>query len=137
MPGGLISATMAVVLFVGMMGVVFGLILPALVRASWGRWHQVFPAGPPAPGAVTKRCQSFSVGLLNLGYGVHVSVDQEHLHLTPTLLCRGFGLRPVSVPWDAVQVVGAFPFGRRRALIAGVKVIGPAWCLDVAAGRAP
>lgn len=112
--------------------VVFGVVVPAMVRRSWGRWHEPFPPVAPAPGAVRRGFQSFSVGLLNLGCGVHVAVDDGYLHLTPGLLAAPFGARPVSIPWDQVEVRGSFPIGQRRARIGGVPVVGPAWCLDLA-----
>ena len=135
MPSALLWGLVAVGIFASVLWLAFGVIVPGLVRRGWGRWHVAFPAVAPDPGGVARRNQSFSVGLLNLGYGVHVVADASHLHLTPGALCRGFGLRPVSIPWDAVGILGAFPFGRLRAKIGGVRVIGPAWCLGMARGQ--
>lgn len=135
MPMGSYVGIFTAVVVIGSFAVVFGLVIPSFVRASWARWHDSFPPVPPGPDAVSRQFQSFSVGLLNLGYSVHVTVDAGHLHLRPTAMVRCLGMRSVSIPWDAVEFVGVFPFGRRRARVAGVSLIGPAWCLDLARAR--
>lgn len=117
--------------------VALGVVVPALVRIGWGRWHARYPAVEPDPSAVRRRFQSFSVGLVNLGYCVHVAVDERNLHLTPVGVVRPFGLRAVSIPWGEISVTGTLPFGRRSATIGGVGVVGPAWCLDLARGTGP
>jgi hypothetical protein len=132
MPAGSVIGIAGGVVAILCLAFVFGVVVPTMMRHSWGRWHAPFPPVEPAPGAVRRRFQSFSVGMVNLGCGVHVAVDDAYLHLTPGFLAAPFGARPVSIPWDQVEVKGSFPIRQRRARIAGVPVVGPAWCLDLA-----
>lgn len=137
MPHGALVAVLVAVVVSLNLWVVFGVVVPRFVRTGWGTWHGAFPAREPAPGAVRRGFQSFSVGLVNLGLCVHVAVDEEFLHLSPALLARGLGLRAVSIPWSAIEMKGTFPIRQRRATIHGVTVFGPAWCLDLAGRPGP
>lgn len=92
-----------------------------------------FPAVEPLPNAERRRFQSFKFGFTSLGGSVHVAVDERHLHLTPTRAARWLGMRPLSVPWEAITIVGKATIGSSlRAKIAGEDVLGPAWCLSLA-----
>jgi hypothetical protein len=98
-----------------------------------------FPARPMASDVVRRNFQSFKVGMLNAGWGFHVAVDDECLHLLPAWMERVFGVSPLSIPWDRVRVVT-----RRartvRVMIQGsrerVELTGPAWCLELASPAA-
>lgn len=136
MPPGTGSAMLAVAIVTVASIAVVLIVVPMVVRRTWGRWVPVFVPQEPEAGAVTRRYQSFNVGLLNLGHGVHVTVDSRFLHLRPAMFCAGFGIRPVSIPWEAIRVDGTYPFKRRHAMIAGVPLIGPEWCLEMAEGEA-
>lgn len=116
------------------MVVVFGLVVPAIVRGSWGTLATRFPAVEAGPGAVRREFQSFKFGLLNLGWSVHVEVDDAYLHLRPALVARLVGCRAMSVPWDEVRSTGSRFLGTRGVLIGRTRVSGPAWCLDLAEG---
>ena len=111
----------------------FGSLLLArlIVRVSVGRMDRRFPAVLPAPDAVTRRFQSFRLGNVNAGLSIHVSVDQSHLHLTPLAFLRLFGVRAMSIPWEAIEIKS---LGRwmTTVKIAGVNVRGPSWCLQLA-----
>lgn len=132
MPAGTGSAMLAVGIVIVVSIAVVLVVVPMIVRRTWGRWVPAFVPQPHEDGAVTRRYQSFNVGLLNLGHGVHVTVDSRFLHLRPSMFTSVFGIRPVSIPWEAIRVDGTFPFKRRNAMIAGVPLIGPAWCLEMA-----
>lgn len=127
-------ATVAIVLGVVAIDllVVCGLVIPALVRASWGTLADRFPPREARPDALRREFQSFRFALVNLGWSVHVEVDAGHLHLRPALLARLVRCRPMSVPWEEVTLVGRRRGGMRRAIIAGTPVWGPAWCMDLA-----
>ena len=114
--------------------VVFGIVVPAIVRGSWGALAVRFPAVEAGPGAVRREFQSFKFGLLNLGWSVHVEVDDAYLHLRPALMARLMGCRAMSVPWEEVRATGARFLGNRSVMIGQTRVSGPAWCLDLAGG---
>lgn len=108
-------------------------VVPLALRALAHLWNdplREFPAVSPAPDAVRRNFQSFSVGLLNLGWCIHVAVDRDRLHLTPAWLARVAGYRAASVPWAQVEHVG--PFGGRAFIvrIGGTAFVGPAWALS-------
>ncbi|KAA0217210.1 MAG: hypothetical protein DYG94_01780 [Leptolyngbya sp. PLA3] len=129
MPGWLIG-----LLVVGGIVLEFGvivLVLRGLMRSSLGRLSDQFPFTEPEAGAVRRNFQSFSIGLVNAGYSIHVAVDDHSLHLMPAAILRWCGVRACSVPWSEVRVlkrVGSY----RKARIGGVNLYGPGWCLDLA-----
>lgn len=112
---------------------VVAVLLPMIVRAQYGAIPNAHPPIDPAPDAVRRGFQSFSFGVLNLGLGVHVLADARHLHLRPARVPRLIGMRPASVPWEAITLrpPGVWS-GRRSARIAGCEVKGPAWCMNLA-----
>ena len=112
-------------------------IIRVLLKAGWSALVRKYPEVEPAPDAVRKNYQSFKIGAVRLGKCVHVAVDETHLHLTPGKVLRWLGARPVSIPWETIRITGEAMGGRLlRTRIDSVNVIGPAWCLDLAA-RAP
>lgn len=129
------TITVAVIGFVLLdMAVVFGLVLPAIVRASWGAIADRHPPMEPSPDAVGREFQSFKFGLLNLGWSVHVEVDDRHLHLRPALFARLMRCRAMSIPWEEIRLQGRARARMRRAMIGRTLVCGPAWCMDLAGG---
>jgi hypothetical protein len=94
-----------------------------------------FPAQAAAADAVRREFQSFSFGMLNAGWGIHVAVDDRFLHLSPSLISRCFRMPRLSIPWSRVRLVRR---GRKvtKVRIEGEKdkmeVKGPTWCLDLA-----
>lgn len=133
MPGSAIALIVAGIVAIELV-VVFGLVIPALVRSGWGALASRFPAVPPEPDAVRREFQSFSVGVLNLGWCVHVAVDAAHLHLEPSLVARRWGCRAMSIPWSEVRPAGKGIMGFRKVTVGMTTLSGPAWCLGLAAG---
>lgn len=113
-------------------------IIRAMMRNSWDVLTRRFPFDQPAPDALTRRFQSFKLGILNLGWSIHVTVDAEHLHLRPAWFCRRLGMTPVSIPWDDITFLrrlGRSPYATAR--IAGLTMTGPMWCFSLADNDTP
>ena len=91
------------------------------------------PPVDPEPGAVRREFQSFKLGILNLGYSIHVAVDASHLHLYPSLTARWIGIKPMSIPWERVEWRRATRLSGTHVRINGVDVYGPTWALKLAA----
>ncbi|MBL9030978.1 MAG: hypothetical protein JNM80_04630 [Phycisphaerae bacterium] len=117
--------------------VIVPLVIRALVNGSFVPLAKRYPPREPLPTAIRRGFQSFSIGVLNLGWCIHVTADAAHLHLSPTWLARRFGLTPVSLPWEALGParVGRFSTAVRIPEIPGLVLRGPRWCLDQ--GRRP
>ena len=71
------------------------------------------------------------MGLLNLGFCIHVAADESHLHLQPAAVLRIFGAQTASIPWASIGIAKR---GRRwmSAKINNRTLYGPAWCLGLA-----
>ncbi|MEM9166300.1 MAG: hypothetical protein AAGB48_04675 [Planctomycetota bacterium] len=74
---------------------------------------KAYPPVDPIPGAKVRKCQSFSFGLINLGFSVRVTLDEACVHLAAEPWARWIGLRPVSIPRDRIEATGS----RRSPLI--------------------
>lgn len=113
---------------------VIALILRTVAGTAWNPIAKEFPPVEPGPDARARRFQSFSLGLLNLGFCIHTAADADYLHLTPIAPLRKLGMRPLSLPRRVIHTVkpGALPHRRRIALGRGREIAGPAWCLDPA-----
>ena len=111
--------------------IVFKFAIPMLVRDSWTPIAEAHQPVEPAPDAVVNRWQSFSAGMLNLGWSIDVAVDETHLHLRPSPLGRVIRLRPASVPWESVEFVREGRFSA-KVRAAGIELRGPKWCLTMA-----
>ena len=107
------------------------LIIRVVVSRHWAPIPDMFPPTDPAPDAVTKGFQSFRAGVINLGFSIDASVDDACLHVRPSKIGRVIGVRPASIPWESITPVSQ---GRttRTVKIAGVKLMGPKWCLEIA-----
>ena len=95
-----------------------------------------YPGRPVPDGAVRRGFQSFKIGIMNLGWCIHVAVDQGYLHLQPTWLARRFGLLPISLPWGVIEI------RERRwrkwwVRVGKHDVAGPPWCFQLADTRPP
>ncbi len=90
-----------------------------------------FPSIPRNANAVERRFQSFKVGMVSLGFSIHAAVDENALHLTPTTVARWIGMKPISLPWYAFERVRPV-MGGVSASIAGVGIVGPRWCMELA-----
>lgn len=129
---------MTVAIIVALFLIVDSIVVIALVRAFTLPLQELakqFPAVTPGPDAVRRNFQSFSFGLLNAGWSMHVAADEHHLHLSPVFIMRLFSIPPLSIPWTHIRFIKR---GRwtSRVLIAGdrekLDVKGPRWCLDLA-----
>ncbi len=116
-----------------------GLLIPlaaliwVIFKIGWSPLIRRYPACEPAPEAVRKSYQSFSVGLINLGLSVHVAADDQYLHLTPLLVLRWLGAGPISVPWSSITIKKRGKVTKTvTASFDSTTVCGPAWCLDLA-----
>lgn len=130
------TPTIVILIIIGavlMDGLIIGSLLWGFSSMIWGPLARRFPPREPAPDAVGRRFQSFSIGMFNLGCCIHVMVDETHLHLTPVKPFRLCGTGPISVPWDAIQIVKR-PAWRRLVIakIGDQTIAGPAWCLELA-----
>jgi hypothetical protein len=108
-------------------------ILWAIVRFGWAPIHKRFPAREPGADAVRRPFQSFRVGVMNLGFSIHATADEHHLHLEPAAYLRRFGARPVSIPWEEISVEKRSRSGRWITVkVDKWTIMGPAWCLALA-----
>ena len=90
-----------------------------------------FPFKPPLPGAVRREFQSFHIDMFSVGWGYHVEVDEDHLHLFPAKMERWLGITPASIPWSAIKPVSTGRWSC-KVKIASWNVTGPKWCLELA-----
>lgn len=124
-------------LFVSGFLLIDAIVVFTIVRAAafgWNRFAVDHPPTEPLEPSETRRFQSFSIGMINLGFCVHVTVDEQRLHLTPILPMRWAGLRPASMPWEAIDLrpPGWRKRWRTARLGPGLDLHGPAWCLQLA-----
>lgn len=124
---------LAVLLFVIFDGVLMWALFGHLRSSIWNPLADRFPHRNPAPDAVRRDFQSLSVGLFNLGWMIHITVDDECLHLEPCAICRWIGLKSMSVPWDEVRPVRRSVTGWWATVrIGNTTMRGPAWCFSLA-----
>ncbi len=126
-----------VAILIGLFLAVDAVVIWCILRGAAGGWNRLADLHPPTEPiepSETRRFQSFALGLLNLGFSIHVTADPERLHLTPIAPMRLAGMRPMSLPWDALELK---PAGRRNGwrtarVGVGLDLHGPAWCLGLA-----
>lgn len=123
-------ATVPVLLAAG-----FGVVVVVALLAFHMIWRPIFsryPAQRPSLDAVSRRFQSFSVSIVNLGFSINASADEDFLHLEPLWIWQALGATPASVPWSAMTP-------ERRSLLArdgcsvridGHLLVGPRWCFE-------
>lgn len=131
------------VLILTMVILLSGLLVFGVVRwivwSTIGEIQREYAAKEPSQNAVSRPFQSFSFDILNLGWCVHVDADESYLHLRPAWLARVIGgMRPVSIPWDAIEVKGkaTLRYAMLSAKVGKVTMVGPAWCLNLASSEA-
>jgi hypothetical protein len=107
------------------------LVLKATIGRTFSTLAEKYPPVEPGSDAVERKFQSFKFGAINAGLSVHVAVDSDYLHLRPARVLWWVGAREISVPWDVIDL-GAKRGYSRRATIGSLKMIGPAWALDLA-----
>jgi hypothetical protein len=129
-----------IVLIALAMVVLPALTLAVIVRVAWAPLARRYPARPDLAGAVRGRYESFRLGrFTRIGHGMHITVDEEHLHLDPIALLRWVGARRISLPWARMTDVrpapgrlGAPADGMIAVTIDGRRIAGPAWCMTLA-----
>lgn len=121
----------SVVGFIALDAVIAVVVGRLLVSTLWNPLARGHEHVEPLPDAVRRNFQSFRLATANFGYCVHVAVDEKRLHLLPALFLRWFGARPMSIPWEQVNLKRR---GRRwsSVKIGDRGVHGPAWCLNLA-----
>lgn len=109
-------------------------LLIVLAFASlWNPMIADYSVKPPLPEVVSRRFQSFSLGIVNMGLSLHAKADADYLHLTPIRMWRWLGARSCSIPWSSME-----PIGRKgnMAKVGGQFVIhGPKWCMQLASSE--
>ncbi len=126
--------TMAIVIGIAVSVTALDLmVVVAIIHWGWGPLSREFPATAPGDDAVWRRYQSFRLGLLNLGYCIHVAADDQYLHLVPIKPLRACGGRPASIPWDAIRIESRSDRGKWITARVGTHTLrGPSWCLELA-----
>lgn len=108
-------------------------ILVTIVRRGWGPLPRDFPARTPGDDAIWRRYQSFRLGMMNLGYSIHVAADEQYLHLVPIKPLRMLGGRTASIPWEAIRIENRSRRGKWITARVGTHTLrGPSWCLELA-----
>ena len=125
---GLLSGTVVGLVCFG--GIV--LIVATVFHLLWRPMLKAFPPRQPAPDAVRRRFQSFGLGIVNMGFSIHVAADDEYLHLVPLAIWRSLGARPASIPWSSMKPVGK---SKRVVRVNGHRLDGPKWCMELAFPR--
>jgi len=123
-----------VLLIVGLFLVIDSMVLGAIiamVRQKFKLLVAKYPPQPSRPGSVTRRFQSIALDSFNFGWCVHLTVDDAFMHIVPTRFARFFGGAPLSIPWDAISISKRGRWNH-TARLGAVKLIAPAWCLDLA-----
>lgn len=115
---------------------VISALLAAFASNTWNPLADKYPPVPVREPSITREFQSFGFGFFNVGFCVHVTVDDQAMHLAPAKLLRWAKCRPMSIPWDAITLrnkdTPPKETGTLRATIAKEDVKGPAWCLRLA-----
>ncbi len=129
--------TFAVILLIVVMlatdAVVVWALFSNLRSSMWKPLSDAYPSRPLARDAVRREFQSLKMGLFNLGWCAHLTVDSEHLHIEPTAILRFFRMTGMSIPWQEVRVVKRSRITTRITVrIRKVKIQGPGWAFGLA-----
>jgi len=108
-------------------------VVSLLFRISWKPLEPHFSAQPPSETSYGRKFQSFSIGPVNYGFAIHVIIDDQYLHLSPAWIVSRFGLKPISIPWNAIQPLSpTMPTGKTARVQARKQTItGPEWCFEL------
>ena len=108
-------------------------VIGLVVRSSWKPLEAVFPARRPSDASFGRNFQSFSFGLANYGFSIHVVIDDEYLHLSPIWFLSKLGMKPISIPWDAIEPLSTRWLAGKttRVRIRKQTVVGPKWCFEL------
>ena len=108
-------------------------ILVLVFKGMWTPIARQYPPQPLADDAITRRFQSFKLGIINLGWSIHASIDSRYLHLRPVTFLRWFGAIPMSIGWGDLSKLHAG--GTSVYLTGGHRLVGPAWCFEMLKAR--
>jgi hypothetical protein len=108
---------------------VIGLVL----RNAWKPLQLHFPPKIPSETSFERKFQSFAVGLVNLGFSIHVIIDDQFLHLSPIWILRRFGLKPISIPWEEIRTLSpTLPTTNMvKVKVRKQTITGPRWCFEL------
>jgi len=126
-----VTIAIIVAVFLVVDTLVVGVLIGYFVRNTWQTIATRWPARPIAEDAVRRPFQSFSIGIVNLGWSIHVAVDEAYLHLDPARFWRWFGATRASVPWGAMELIGRIRGKWATVRIGAQRIDGPAWCLGL------
>lgn len=125
------ATAMIVALFVIVDLVVVGAVMTFAMESTLGKLSKAFPGQAIDATAKRRNFQSMSSGMVNLGFCIHIAVDDAYLHIVPSGFLRLFKAKAASIPWDAVELT---PEGGSKRWVdvkaAGVEMKLPAWILD-------
>lgn len=98
-------------------------------------WRPIFLAYPLQPkglDAVSRRFQSFGVSIVNMGFSIHATTDDEHLHLEPLWVWQVLGASPASIPWTELSPEPRSLLAREGCAVRlnGNLIVGPRWCFE-------
>lgn len=137
--------TNQVLIVVGVLALSEFVIVPTIIRAviesNWTPISDAFPlaaAPAPRPDAVRREFCSLKIGMLSLGWSVHLTVDEAYLRFEPAMIGRVLGMKPAAAPWSEVKHLGNR--GRHAALVSvrGTEILGPRDIFEIARqGAAP
>lgn len=128
-----------VLIVVGVLALSEFVIVPTVIRAviesNWTPIADAFPfakAPAPSPGAVRREFCSLKVGMLSLGWSVHLTVDESYLRFEPAMIARVLGMKPVAAPWGEVKYLRER--GRHGAVVSvrGTDILGPRDLFEIA-----
>jgi hypothetical protein len=106
-------------------------IMFSAMRWLWNPVMAVFPPVEPAEESMSRKFQSFSLGLLNLSMSVHATVDADYLHLQLAGYLRFLGATNASIPWSVMGPPRPGFLGSMTVMVNGSALSGPKWCLAV------
>ena len=108
-------------------------IIALCIKRKWAPIARAHPAQTPTDDAVTKTFQSYRFDLLNLGFCIHTTVDENYLHLTPVKFLQKLGAKPTSIAWKYITHAKPSIIGKIMSVRIGKhRVSGPTWCLQLA-----
>lgn len=122
---------------------VVAVMIPAILLLAFHMlWRPIFAKYPKQPvglDAESRSFQSFSVSIVNMGFCVRATTDEEFLHLEPLWILQAFGASPASVPWTALTPTRdpRWPRIGRAVRLDGHFITGPAWCFERVPAHVP
>ena len=108
------------------------IVIRAIIQSNWKPLEKKFPPQALGEDSVRKDFQSYRIGVFNLGYSVHTTADDMHLHMEPAKVLRWLGMGPVSIPWDAMLAKRTRGKSWAEVKIGSHSLWGPRWALEMA-----